>query len=608
MATTIQRGYLEDPLNQWPLDAGVAETITGAQFTAVIHKTAAAGTQFSAVLDKIGPLGSQFNGLIDGTTYAVGLQALANLAKTTGAGSQFNASLVGSHPIGSQFNAVVYSVDGLATQLKGDIFSVVGKGAQFFVDINKVYFLGSQFTGEISAYSSLGSQARATPSGGKTAASQFFGSLSGVSPVGSQFEGNIIDRRKALASKFRTNTIFHQADMAYLVEDYLTTPYLSSRVLAIASAQFNAVTDFVKPVASQFHADLTKEAIGGVQFLGIINTVDALGSQFEGRITDYLKASGVQFQGRIDDLSGGAVQFEGTIVDWLGSFGAQFVGYFAKSMAAQFRAALYNTTNLRVLCEFPSRGVSGVSWTASHTAPGDYGVNNLNTDIVEHIWRTPDTVKTAITLVCDTGIPQGVYLDTLAMLNHNLTTSAQVEVTGSNAPDFSGTVKTFFVSQSIENSYWVSPELPLEGYRYWRFVINDGTNPAAFLSIGTIVFGESIILHQEQFADPIRYKKTHYSDRVETEGFTAVQNDRGIKRSLSLDFRSLNATGGNYENLQDVFQYARTNLKCLWIPTPQYPGRYAVFAKLTQLPEETHVDHGENADYVDLSIEMDEAR
>jgi len=64
----------------------------------------------------------------------------------------------------------------------------------------------------------------------------------------------------------------------------------------------------------------------------------------------------------------------------------------------------------------------------------------------------------------------------------------------------------------------------------------------------------------------------------------------------------------NYQNMLNVFDDARTVLKCLWIPTPEIPKRFMVFGKLTKIPEETHNVKSNDKDYINFTIEVDEAR
>lgn len=278
----------------------------------------------------------------------------------------------------------------------------------------------------------------------------------------------------------------------------------------------------------------------------------------------------------------------------------------AKRLLSQVLRVLYNTKRLRVLCDFPSRGTTGLNWTSTSTASGDYSVNNLNTDIVEQVWRSVSSV-TSVTLNCDTEIVQGAFIDTLGILNHNMTTSASIVLQGANNAGFSPVGETINITPRRDNIYYIAPTLPVAGYRYWRFIINDPTNPDGYIRIGTIVFGSATILTDENMTNEVSLTTKHFSDKVNTEGFTNVSNDRALKYSVGLEFRNLDYNRENYEFLREVFDVARTSLKCLWIPTPQYPERFAVFGKLTAIPTEKHNALSEQADYIDFSIEVDES-
>ena len=59
--------------------------------------------------------------------------------------------------------------------------------------------------------------------------------------------------------------------------------------------------------------------------------------------------------------------------------------------------------------------------------------------------------------------------------------------------------------------------------------------------------------------------------------------------------------------MREIFEYAGTTLKCLYIPVPQQASRFAVFAKMNEIPAETHNYKGADADYVDFSISVDES-
>ena len=503
---------------------------------------------------------------------ALGFQFQVVVSGTTPTATQFETHIVEQPaPAPAQVEAHIDAAVPGAAQLLASIQAVVASGAQLRgLVVDFVTPAGAQFETRVESWpQSTGAQFEASISSGRqTSATQFRGTLRKTPATGSQFEAHIQQKPQALGSRFTKGKLFHswQRHDIYTVDSYLTETYLTRFFTAHQNAQFEARVDrSLQKVATQFVSIIKRQRLQGAQFEAIIAKSEADAAQFN-------------------------------IVT-------------GKGFGAQFRIALYNTTQLRILWEFPSRG-NGSNWTANTTASGDFSANNLNTDVVEQVWRSNPGAKTGIRLDCDTGLPQGVFLDTFAMLGHNLTRSASVVVQGSNNSDFSGAGISFTITDlREENSFYIAPELPNMGYRYWRVAIDDATNPADYLQIGGIVFGNATIFTTaESFSNPIQFRRRHYLDTIETEGFTTVGNDRGIKRSFTLNFQSLNFAGGNYAALREIFDSIRTSHKALWIPTPQYPGRYAVFGKLVQLPEETHTDNGEDADYVDLSLEVDEAK
>jgi len=271
----------------------------------------------------------------------------------------------------------------------------------------------------------------------------------------------------------------------------------------------------------------------------------------------------------------------------------------------QIIRALYNTKLIRILHKFPSRGISGINWTQvlGGTVPGDFGLNNLNTDIVEQVWRADGT---SATIQCDTEISQGIFMDTMAILNHNFTTSATVQLQASNSPTFATTPYSQNLVTELTDIFWIEPYLPLTSYRYWRFVINDPTNTST-LQIGTIIFGSSIIFNGECIVDQVQKRKIHFSDKVKTEGFTNKSNDRALKKAVSFSFKSLDYTLDNYNNLNEVINYIRTSLKALWIIDPRFASRFAVFGKLPEIPAENHRVLGLTEDYIDIDVTVDES-
>ena len=417
-------------------------------------------------------------------------------------------------------------------------------------------------------------QASITVDGGKAVAMQsFIQVLDTLESVGMQ--GNIViaDYLKTLGFEVRVDPTVTAvcSEGGYLEDEYLIEPYLTPIWCSRPGAQvYVQILDFQKPN----------------------------GMQAQIQIADYLKNTGMQTK----------IQ----IVDNLKPLGMQCDVVKQTSIGMQSLATIYNTTNLRLLCSFPSRGLTASNWSTNSVNPAaDFTVQNLDTDIVEQVYRTNGDVV-GVRIVTDTGLPQGVFLDTMAILNHNFTKSANVVLLGSNDPTFATIGVTITLQSRLGNMYYIAPTLPTAGYRYWRFDLDDATNSAGYLEIGTIIFGASEIFQGEDIVDEIEFELKDFSDTVRTEGFTNVANSRTQKRRVRLDFRSLRFQLRNFKIMRDMFERERTVTKCLWIPTPsdtnqEVTARFAAFAKMTAVPSEKHNNKGADHDYVTFTIEVDES-
>lgn len=613
--TIIEQGYLETPYLEEEYLTGQASGISGMQFNVVIEDAQAIGTQFKTFIEDLpSATGLQFDVFI-GTTTAYGVQFQGVIESAVETGLQFSVDIAAfEQPYGTQF--------------EGQIVDQLG-----------VY--GTQFNAQIETETQLGTQFNANI-------------LDFPNATGLQFNVQIVDSLSPTGLEFRVNNFDHLYKGVYLVDDYLTEPYLVEQMCAIGGVQFNV--------------QIAEESPLGLQFEGKIDTETQYGLQFEGKVVDELDVHGLQFNIQATSTYG-----------------------------LQFQAAFYNVTNLRILCDFPSRGTnqittfedqswsessdtitvntgtnhnltvgdrievtstqsglsagkytvsaipnniqfqfvavgssgfgtldyvelnlhdeqigSGNSWSANSTATGDFGTDNLNTDIVEQVWRSDTGGVNNINLDCDTEIAQGISMDTFALLNHNFTKGATVQLFGSNSPTFVTTPFSETLEITDTNIYYIAPELPLETYRYWRVSITDSANPDDYLEIGTIVFGSSFVLQEECFVDQLDFQLQDFADKVDTEGFTNVSNSRTQKRNLKLDFRSLDIIKSNFPGFRNIFITSRTVNKCLWIPTPDVEDqsitdRFAVFAKLTQVPVETHNSKGPRNNYVSFTVDLDES-
>ena len=383
----------------------------------------------------------------------------------------------------------------------------------------------------------------------------------GSKTLNAQYESRIDDSKITHAQFLKGNLFHYHCESGYLEGPYLGRAYLTEQLCVALSLQFD------------------------VQIGGLKDTQ----AQFEAQIVDALKIIGAQY--------------EGVIVDSEKILHAQFNASITKLLNAQFQSVLYNTTQLRVLCDFASRGLpvsqggtGGQNWTATVggspiTKPGDFSPNNVNTDIVEQRWESVAGAISNVNLDCDTEISQGVTIDTLAILDHNISPGGTLTLQGSDVANFAVIDTTISIPITEENIFYIAPSFPTsqDQNRYWRFNINDPLNNDNFLRIGTIVFGNSTVLSEATcITDKIKRTTKHFADRIRTEGFTTVSNDRALKRKIDMRLENIKFGTGDFLKLQDVFRAARTSLKCLWIPFPGIPGRFAVFGKITQLPTEEH--------------------
>jgi hypothetical protein len=499
------------------------------------------------------------------STYAFPFQVARQIDATRDIKTQVQRIAAAIHNINTQIQRQIDGEHPVKIQIEARIDAL--KAVKFEVDrlLLTIHNINVQVNRNVSTIHAVDSQISTIINGSKTNDIQINRTAAALHEASTQIN-RLLSTTKTKLSEINRGRLLHATcdDSGYLTDAYLSFAYLVRTFCVTMGVQVNRITTQLHPVDEQIQRQITRG-----------HTVNT------------------QIQRQIDAQHAALMQVDRVQ---------------ATTKGMQILFALYNTYNLRILCDFPSRGTTGLNWTANSTAAGDFSVNNLNTDIVEQIWRSVSGVKTGLVLTCDTEIPQGVFLDTLGMLNHNLTRSATVQLQGSTDAGFA----TIGFDENLEvlddvNLYYIAPTLPQVSFRYWRFIINDSTNTNSSLQIGTIVFGSSVIFQGECFVDQVQRGTKHFSDKVETEGFTNVSNDRALKYSTQLEFRFLNFQRGNFRNIRNIFKTARTSLKCLWIPTPQFPDRFAVFGKLTQIPVETHKVISEDADYVSFNLEVDES-
>lgn len=402
------------------------------------------------------------------------------------------------------------------------------------------------------------------------------------------------------------------SNIGYLSTQYLSGQYINYSVIcAKLGFESKIIIDAYKPTG--FEAGFSIDALKatGFEAMASIDSSSALG--FEGLLSiDAVNAVGFEALIAIDALK--ATGFEALLeIDAQTPQGFEALVLFTKPTGMSAFIKLYNIDKLRVLASFDSRGVTNGNWTVQQggTAPGDYSIDNINNDVWEHVYRSQDIT---ITIDCDTGPNSDSRPDTFWFGNHNFTSGALITVLGSLEPNFVSPRWSFqFQSVPKEQAYYLVPvdDFPLDNVRYVRFIIDDQGNADGYLQFAHLIFGASEVLVGDCITENISKKYTDYKDALETEGFTSQMNHRALRKRVGFSLQKLDYNKGNYQKLVDnVFLEARTDLKCLWIPYPRYPTRFGVFAKMVEIPEESHELRGaadEDLDFVSFDITLDES-
>ena len=557
MTNPTIKGYLENPyLNQEPYLGGSVTDYFGMEINRVILNQKPMANQSKLNINKNYATGMEVSRTIYEHKLPLGAEVLRQLLKSTPLGSEVNRKIAEAYDqYGMEIEAVLIKDHeiGMEIQLRMNKQSALG------MEVNVIVldtFSATAMETELKLYEDQ--------SKGMETHRIIKDYLESTSI---EVKRNILETPSFYGFEVRRDKSFPHIkceQLGYLQQGYLEDPYL--------------VPGYCVPGPMEIQLIMKKQPGQASQVNMFIESMIEFGQQIRLMIKDYLYPIAMQVN-RLRAVGNGM----------------------------QIKFILYNTTNLRVMVDFPSRGTSGVNWTSTSTAIGDFSPNNLNTDIVEERYQSEAGV-TSIILVCDTEIAQGVAIDTLAILNHNISTSAYLVMESSNFPDFSAIGETIVpVIVRDEDIYYIAPTYPNKQWRYWRFIITDSTNQDLCIKIGTIVFGTTIVLQGENITDVVRKRKVHFSDKVQTEGFTNITNDRALKKVVGMNFEKIQYTRGNYKNLDYVFNFARTSLKCLWIPDPRYPSRFGIFGKLSEMPDETHNVICVDADYVDFTIEVNEA-
>lgn len=257
----------------------------------------------------------------------------------------------------------------------------------------------------------------------------------------------------------------------------------------------------------------------------------------------------------------------------------------------EFSVGAYNTT-------FPGLNIISVS----STAPGDHDKVNLTTTPLRETWRS-NTILTTQEIIIEAN-DEDTVVDVFAILNHNLTSIAVVQLQASNDVGF--LVPAFTISMPYNKQHLVLTQDLGVGYRYYKIKITDPTNPCGFIEIGKIVAGRSFTFTKnEDITDRISVGNDDLAYKMKSEGFFRASNERVKVRKLQVQFSGLETRVGfddNYQGFLTMVDYIGETLPFLTITDPGEPYFQLIWGQIDSMPS---LSYDVNR-YVDLSLTIQE--
>jgi hypothetical protein len=235
-------------------------------------------------------------------------------------------------------------------------------------------------------------------------------------------------------------------------------------------------------------------------------------------------------------------------------------------------------------------------------APGDYSKTNLTTSPLREVWRSVDALTFQDVVIKTNDLT--VVPDTFAVLNHNLTETAVVQLQGSMTQDFSAPAFTI-------NLIWSKKHIILLqnvgfSYNYYRFRFLDPLNPCGHIEIGRIIAGASFTLtDNEDISDDISVATDDLAYRMKTEGFFRAFNERVKVDKVNLrlpKFQTTNGVNANYLGLLKMFDSVGETYPFLTIVDPADQSFQLIWGHIDNLPTRSF---GINR-YVDMPLVIQE--
>lgn len=251
-----------------------------------------------------------------------------------------------------------------------------------------------------------------------------------------------------------------------------------------------------------------------------------------------------------------------------------------------------NTQGVSFLHEFDlgnrnvnNPGVNIISVTS--TAEGDFDKANLTTESLRHVWRSEDILSYQ-EIVIQAELKSKI--DTFAILGHNLSDEAVIEIQANVDNNFVAPPFSISVPWSEDNIVSTNPFN--DDYEFYKIRILDPTNACGFLEIGRIVGGRAFTLsNNEDITDDFEITLEDMADTMKTEGYFRVSNEKIKARNLSIKLNRLYTVPGmdaNFQGLKRMFRKVGITRPILVILDRGDPSFCSMWAQIDKLPAENY--------------------
>lgn len=240
--------------------------------------------------------------------------------------------------------------------------------------------------------------------------------------------------------------------------------------------------------------------------------------------------------------------------------------------------------------------------SVTSTAAGDFDKKNLTTTPLRELWRSGSNIASTQEIVIKTN-DESVIPDVFAILNHNFTSLAVVQLQGS--------MTTSFVGAAVIPFTWTKKNMvllqsPGAAYKYYKFSILDPSNGCGFIECGRIVAGKSFTMTEnEDITDSIQVAPQDLASKTKTEGFFRASNERVKIDKVAVRFEKLQTVAPdniNYLGLQTMFNSVGETFPFLTIVDPEDQAFQITWGMIENLPSRGFTINR----YVDMSLSIEE--